>query len=80
LNYEVKKWDLTMKVQEGMMVQEGALTTKEVLVQEKCIKQNALAVVMIAKYLSNQQKASQFIAKNVIRRIKDFNSKISTNS
>jgi hypothetical protein len=35
---------------------------------EKCIQQNVLNVVRTAKFLSNQQKESQFIAKTVLQR------------
>jgi hypothetical protein len=38
------------------------------LAQEKCIKQLALNAEKNAKFLSNQQKASQFIAENVTLR------------
>jgi len=41
---------------------------------EKCIKLYALTAVRNAKFLSSQQKASQFFAKNVILRIRNFNS------
>ena len=35
---------------------------EEILVQERCIKQHALIAVKNAKFHSNLQKASQFIA------------------
>jgi hypothetical protein len=35
---------------------------------EKCIQQNVLNVVRTVKFLSNQQKENQFIAKNVLQR------------
>jgi hypothetical protein len=46
---------------------------KEVLGQEKCIRQLALNVAMNAKFLSNQWKASQFIAGIVIQKEKSSN-------
>lgn len=44
----------------------------EVLGQERCIKQLVQTAVKNAKYHSNQQKASQFIAEIAIRNIKSF--------
>jgi hypothetical protein len=35
---------------------------------EKCIQQNVLNVQRTAKFLSNQQKVNQFIAKSVLQR------------
>lgn len=40
--------------------------------QEKCIKQFAQIAEKNAKFLSSQQKASQFIAEIVIRTTKSF--------
>ena len=48
--------------------------SEEILDHEKCIKQLALSAEKNAKFLSSQQKVSQFIAENVIRRKEDSNS------
>jgi hypothetical protein len=47
---------------------------KEILGHAKCIKQLVQNVVRTAKYRSNQQKASQFIAENVIEKKESFDS------
>lgn len=46
--------------------------SEEVLDLEKCIKLYAQTVSKIAKCLSNQQKASQFTAKNATQSIESF--------
>jgi hypothetical protein len=40
--------------------------SREILGREQCIKQLALSADRNAKFLSSQQKASQFIAKNAM--------------
>ena len=49
-----KQWKISM-----------AAVSEEALAQEKCRKQFALNADRNAKYLSSQQKASRFTAKNV---------------
>ena len=45
--------------------------------QEKCIKQFVLNAEKNAKFLSSQQKASQFFARNVIERKEDSDFSVS---
>jgi hypothetical protein len=51
------------------------VVSEEVSDHEKCIRQFVPNVVRNVKFLSSQQKASQFIAKNVIERRKDSDSR-----
>ena len=54
-------------------VAEVLVAEVEVSDQERCIKQLVQTVAKNAKYHSNQQKASQFIAEIAIKNIKSFN-------
>ena len=56
----IRKWHTAMAAEEA--------SEEETSAQEKCIKQLALNAEKNAKFLSNQQKASQFIAENVTLR------------
>jgi hypothetical protein len=46
---------------------------EEISDQERCIKQSALTVVKIVKFLSNQKKASQSIAETATKNTENIN-------
>ena len=69
---EEKTWENSKEAQEETLGPEaqdetlGQEVQEEILDQKRCIKQFALNADRNAKFLSSQQKASRFTAKNVI--------------